>query len=280
MPPRNARSSGSKRYYDWRGERFWSVTTILSGGVPKPALLPWGIKSVAEGAVEAVRSGALVPMVEQDEMAAVQFLKGLPYAKRDRAANLGTEIHQAIEILAQGKPWPDWPLPIRPHMERFREFVDAFRPEWLASEASVYNRSQAYAGTLDAIVKIGDRTLLLDVKTGKAIYPEVALQLAAYRHAEFIGLPDGNEEQMPAVEGAVALHLTDQGYSLIEVETSERVFNAFLYAREVFRWQEETSKGVIAKEPVAPLFDADQARKEKLAADGARGIEEFGGVAA
>lgn len=278
MPPRNARSSGSKRYYDWKGNRFWSVTTILSGGVPKPALLPWGIKMVAEGAVEAVRSGALVPMVEQDEMAAVQFLKGLPYAKRDRAANLGTEIHQAIEVLAQGKPWPDWPLPIRPHMDRFREFSQAFRPEWLASEATVYSRTQAYAGTLDAIVRIGDRTLLLDVKTGKAIYPEVALQLAAYRHAEFIGLPDGNEEPMPAVDGAVALHLTDQGFSLIEVETSERVFNAFLYAREVFRWQEETSKGVVSSEPIAPLFDAVAERLAERAVVAERAIAEFGGV--
>lgn len=245
--PRNAKSVGGKRFYDWHGERFWSVTTILSGGVPKPALLPWGIKMVAEGAVEAVQSGALVPMVDQDADAAVQFLKGLPYAKRDRAANLGTEIHQAIEILAQGKPWPDWPLPIRPHMERFREFVGRFQPKWLASEATVYNRTQAYAGTLDAIVELADKKLILDVKTGKAIYPEVALQLAAYRHAEFIGLPDGNEEAMPTVDGAVALHLTADSYRLVKVETSQRVFDAFLYAREVFRWQEETSKSVIGE---------------------------------
>lgn len=257
MPPRNARSSGGKRFYDWKGERFWSVTTILSGGVPKPALLPWGIKMVAEGAVEAVESGALVPMVAQDADAAVKFLKGLPYAKRDRAANLGTEIHEAIEILAQGLPWPDWPLPIRPHMERFREFVDAFQPEWIASEASVYNRTQAYAGTLDAVVRIGGRTLLLDVKTGKDVYPEVALQLAAYRHAEFIGLPDGDEEQMPEVDGCVALHLTGDAFRLIQVETGPEVFNAFLYAREVFRWQEETSKRVINKTPISPLFDAE-----------------------
>lgn len=245
MPPRNARSTGNKRYYDWSGERFWSVTTILGGGVPKPALLPWGIKMVAEGAVEAVKNGSLVPMVGQDPDAAIQFLKGLPYAKRDRAANLGTEIHQAIEILAQGQPWPDWPLPIRPHMDRFREFVETHHPEWVASEATVYSRSQAYAGTLDAIVVIGGRRLILDVKTGKGIYPEVALQLAAYRHAEFIGLPDGNESPMPVVDGAVALHLTDTQWRLIEVDTSDVVFRAFLYAREVFRWQEETSKRVI-----------------------------------
>lgn len=243
--PRNSRSTGGKRFYDWRGERFWSVTTILSGGVPKPNLLPWGIKMVAKGAVEAYTLGSLAPMIEQDPDAAVQFLKGLPYATRDRAANLGTEIHQAIEVLAQGKPWPDWPLPIRPHMDRFREFVEHENPVWLASEATVYNRTQAYAGTLDAIVEIDGLRLLMDVKTGKAIYPEVALQLAAYRHAEFIGLPDGNEEPMPTVDGAFALHLTDQTWKIVEADTSQDIFQAFLYAREVFRWQQDTSKHVL-----------------------------------
>lgn len=247
-PPRNSRSTGSKRYYDWRGERFWSVTTILSGGVPKPALLPWGIKMVAEGAVEAAVAGSLLPMVHQDRDAAVQFLKGLPYAKRDRAANLGTEIHAAIEVLAQGKPWPDWPLPIRPHMDQFRLFAESYRPEWLASEATVYNRTQAYAGTLDAIAVVCGRTLLIDVKTGKDVYPETALQLAAYRHAEFIGAPDASEQPMPTVDGAAVLHLSGDAYRFVEVETSERVFNAFLYAREVFRWQTETSKQVIGAE--------------------------------
>lgn len=242
MPPRNARSAGSKRYYDWRGERYWSVTTIIAGGIPKPALLPWGIKAVAEGAVEAVRSGALPAMVDQDPAAAVQFLKGLPYSKRDRAATLGTEIHEAIELLAQGKPMPDWPLPIQPHMDQFADFVRVCEPEWVASEATVYSRTQSYAGTLDFIARIGGELVIGDVKTGKAIYPEVALQLAAYANAEFVGLPDGTEEPMPQVEGARALHLTPDGWTLHRVSIGDDVYRSFLYAREVFRWQEEISK--------------------------------------
>lgn len=270
MPPRNARSSGSKRYYDWKGERFWSVTTILSGGVPKPALLPWGIKSVAEGAVAAVKSGALVPMVEQDEGSAIQFLKGLPYSKRDKAANLGTEIHQAIEIIAQGLPWPDWPLPIRPHMERFRQFVETYKPEWIASEASVYSRTQSYAGTLDGIIRLRGEfehpfdgrltnpVLLIDAKTStepnKGPYPEVGLQLSMYRNAEFMGLPDGNEDPMIPVDGAAVLCIDPEGYRFLGVRTDDVVFTSALYAREVFRWQEETSKTVIGG-PVSRTID-------------------------
>jgi hypothetical protein len=50
--PKHAQNTrGGKRFYTWGDTNFWSVTTILSGGVPKPALVPWGIKSTAEGAV-------------------------------------------------------------------------------------------------------------------------------------------------------------------------------------------------------------------------------------
>lgn len=252
--PRNSTTGrGGKRFYSWRNENYWSVTTILSGGVPKPALLPWGIKMVAEGAVEAIENGVLAGMVEQDRDGAIRWLKGLPYAKRDAAAELGTYVHNAVEAHALGKPFPKWPVTVKPRMDAFVQFLADYKPEYHLTEASVYNRSQHYAGTLDAIVTIHGRKLVIDVKTGgKDVYPETALQLAAYRYAEFIGLPDGSEEAMWAVDGAAVLHLpATGGYSLVDVRTDEDVFRSFLYAREVFRWQEETSKSVL----LGPLND-------------------------
>lgn len=260
-PPRDAREVRGKRFYDWAGERFWSVTTIIGNGCPKPALLPWGIKKVAEGAVEAVQKGSLVPMVEQDPDAAVAFLKGLPWAQRDRAANLGTDIHQAIEAVQLGRPMPPWPLPLRPYMESFAGFVRDFSPSFEMAEETVYNRAESYAGTLDAIAVIGGNRVLLDAKSGSGIYPEVALQLAAYRNAEFRGLPDGSESPMPPVDGAMALHLRQDGYTLYDVEAGPEVFTAFLYVREVFRWMEVTSKGVIR----GALSPATLPREEKVA---------------
>jgi hypothetical protein len=130
-------------------------------------------------------------------------------------------------------------------MEQFLNFLADFQPIYEATEASVYNRTERYAGTLDAIATIQGRKLVLDAKTGKAVYPEVALQLAAYRYAEFMGLPDGSEETMREVDGAAALHLADDGYELIDVQADESVFRSFLYVREVFRFQEEQSKAVL-----------------------------------
>src|SRR3990167_6216175 len=228
-----------KRWYDWRGERYWSVTTIMGRGVPKPALLPWGIKMVAKGAADL--ADTLPALVHKDREAAVKMLKALPYAHRDRAANLGTLVHATIEAHRLGKPTPPPPADVAGHMRGFERFLVDFEPDYLATEAPVFNRTQKYAGTLDAIVRLklpmsdGYGDYILDAKSGKNIYPEIGLQLAAYRYAEFIGLPDGDEQPMPEITGALGLHLTASGYRLIEVRADEEIFNAFLYVREVFK---------------------------------------------
>jgi hypothetical protein len=256
--PRNATTAGNKRFYSWRDENYWSVTTILSGGLPKPALLPWGIKSVAEGVV--TKRDVLLPMLAECRTPdtcktgefcdacdqTIRWLKSTPYGARDRAADLGTFVHQAAEAYVLGKPFPKWPASVKPRMDAFTQFLADYRPEYEQTEASVYNRSESYAGTLDAIAAIGGRKILLDTKTGKGVYPEVALQLAAYRYAEFIGLPNGDEAPMPEVDGAAVLHIpATGGYELIEVRADRPVFTAFLYVRECFRFQEDMSKGVI-----------------------------------
>ncbi|MGH3452454.1 MAG: hypothetical protein ACRDQW_17490 [Haloechinothrix sp.] len=255
--PRNSNTArGGQRVYTWRSENYWSVTTIIGGGVPKPALLPWGIKMVAEGAAD--MAAQLPAMVAQDRDAAVRFLKGLPYAKRDRAADVGTYIHAAAEAYKLGQPFPKWAPEARPRMEAYVQFLEDFGPEYEATEASVFNRTEWYAGTLDAICTIGGRKFLIDTKTGKGVYPETALQLAAYRYAEFIGLPDGSEAPMPPVDGCACLHLTDDGYELLDVHADEDVFKSFLYVREVFRWQTELGQRTIGP-PLIPSVPSPEA---------------------
>nr|MBA2643598.1 hypothetical protein [Actinomycetota bacterium] len=161
------------------------------------------------------------------------------------AADLGTAIHEAVEAYVLGKPMPPWSDAVAPRMRQFERFLADYSPEYEATEASVYNRTERYAGTLDAIALVGGRKLVLDTKTGKALYPEVGLQLAAYRHAEFIGLADGSEGEMPETDGAAGLHLADDDYAFLDVQADAEVFRTFRYAREIFRWTDALSKGVI-----------------------------------
>lgn len=256
--PRNATTGrGGQRFYSWRSENFWSVTTILSA-VPKPALLPWGMKAVATYAVENIDQVSAI--ARTDPEGAIDLLKRAPYRARDKAADLGTRVHDACEAFRLGKPMPKWTPDVAGRMQCFTQWLEKYKPEFLAVEASVYNRTEQYAGTLDAIVRINGQVLLVDYKTSRTgIYGEVALQLAAYRHAEFIGLPDGSEAPMPESDGAAALWIVDgdlRDECFVGVDTGPQVFSSFLYCREMFRWTQETSKKVLAGPIPAAIADA------------------------
>jgi hypothetical protein len=165
-------------------------------------------------------------------------------------------------------------------MEQFKHFLADHQPEFVATEASVYSRTQRYAGTLDAIVRLNGQLIIVDYKTrggtnyplsGQtkgAIYPDDALQLAAYRHADFIGLPDGSEQAMYETDGAAILLLTDTGYQFMEVDAGDETFQFFLYVREVFRWQQEKSKKVLLGDFPATLETAGMAWQPTDSAQG------------
>lgn len=259
--PRNATTAATgKRFYTWRSEPYWSVTTIIGGAIPKPALIHWSANEVASFVCD--NPDTVLELVRNDRDAAYDMLKRAPWRKKEKAADLGTLIHAWIEAHRLGKPMPVCPEEVQPYLDSFERFIADFQPVYEATEASVYSRSQQYAGTLDAIVTLQlpleetQRRFILDAKSGKGVYPEVALQLAAYRYADFIGAPDGSEQPMPTVDGALALHLSPAGYRLIEVQADEQVFRAFLYAREVYRWCSETSKTVLGAE-YAPIIQEE-----------------------
>lgn len=244
-----------KRFYEWRGDPFWSVTTIIGGGVPKPALINWAKKFTAEVAYDEFKT--LAAMHDADDRdGAIDWLKGAAFRMRDRAADLGSIVHASCEAYALDKPIPPWPVTAKARMEGFKAFLEDHEPDYHNVEASVFNRSENYAGTLDSICTIAGRRYLLDIKTGKGVYPETALQLAAYRYSEFIAGADGAEIPMPEVDGCAVLHLPEAGgYELIEVRADPDVFRAFLYVREVFKWQSETAKSVI----LGPLVNLESA---------------------
>lgn len=233
------KDSANGRMYGWGDETFHSVTTIL-GALGKPWLGAWAAKMVAEYAVDYRSEWESLP-----KAGAVRLLKGAPWEKRDAAGDLGTAVHDAIEAVVLGQSRPEYPADVADRMSHFDRFLADYRPEFLASEAAVFNRRYRYAGTLDAIARIGEETLLLDVKTSKDVYPEYALQLAAYRFAEFLGLPDGTEAEIPATDGAAVLHISPTDYRLVRVRADEEVFRFFLYVAQAFRWQRETSKTAI-----------------------------------
>jgi hypothetical protein len=271
--PRHARQTTRGRTYSHptTGETVWSVSTIIDAGVPKKALTYWAAREVAEAAVANHR--VLTAMVDAVRIlrsddnrirgivsdpdaveAAIDWLKGAPWRKKTRRANVGSAVHSWIEQHTLGKPLPPVEdLDVAPYQPAWLAFIADFKPEFLASEMSVWNRTESYGGTLDWIARIGGRVVIGDTKTGKDVYADVALQLAAYARAEFALMADGSEQPLPALDGAVVLHLRDDGtYRLLPVDVGDAVFKAFLFAREVMRWSEEVAGDVLGAQLAGP----------------------------
>ncbi len=248
MPgPRNATTTARGRSYRWRDETFDSVTTIIGGGIPKPALKAWGERLVAE---TAVAKHAIWSEMTEDE--AIDWLKRSPWRETEKAAVQGSDIHAWAEAHILGEQPKKPTEKMEPYLAGFRRFLADWEPHYEMTEATVYNRRWGYAGTCDFIARIhglpghdGAALVLGDYKTGKGVYGEVALQLAAYRNAEFVGLKDGSEQPMPQVDACVCLHLTPAGYQLLPVDTGPEVFRYFCYAQQVRLFVEEVSKEVI-----------------------------------
>ena len=260
--PNQARDQGSGgRTYSWPPTpphefEVFSVTRAISGGLPKPFLLPWVAKITAEEAVK--KHKVLASLIESgDERAAVDLLKGARYRDMGTKADRGTIVHAALEGYLAGKGidneaileqlreahvprtmWKSAGLMINGLME----FLFDEEPEVYWSEATVYSREHGYAGTADLIAKmrIGGSLVpvILDVKTSKRIYDETALQLCAYARADFVGLDDGTEaplvpttgrKKAPPIEYGVVVRPTPSGgYEKATFALTDEVHELFL----------------------------------------------------
>lgn len=194
--------------YTLDGKPVLGVTTLLSKGLPKPALTYWSAKMVAEFVADQPEKVDVLREMGRGPMVAA--LKGVPWQKRDEAAVRGTDVHALAEQIIHGRE-VDVPTHLVDHVDGYVRWLDAFQVEPVLTEFVVANRTVRYAGTGDAIVRIGGETLCLDWKTSTNVYGETALQTSAYACAEFYLDDNGHEQSVPEVDGIGVVHITAAG---------------------------------------------------------------------
>lgn len=213
------------------------VTTLISQGIPKPNLLRWAARVVAETVadmhpddLDKLRLGPRDAMVAQ--------LKQVPFRQRDVAAVRGKEVHAYAEQLIKGAD-VDVPERLAGYVASAVQFMNEWRPAPVLVEASVGSRAHRYCGTVDLICDLPDgRRALMDYKTSMSgIYPETAVQLAAYRHAEFA--VDGTGAEIPlahlGINCTYAVWVREDSYDVIPVRSDRLVFEFFLNAAHTGR---------------------------------------------
>jgi hypothetical protein len=224
------REFGSGHVYALDGRRCPGVTTIIRNSSPAGGLLNWYARQAAEW--------ALIHGDARESLGDREWVKAAVRAgdvARDTAAERGRAIHAAADELIEGKP-----IEVDPEIaDRARlivDFLTTWRANVLARECVVFHTGHRYAGRFDAIAELADgNRWLLDWKTGSGVYPDAALQMAAYRNAEYL-VWNGEDKRMPRIDRTGVVHVTENAWHLIPVDTGPEVMAAFLSAIPLYRF--------------------------------------------
>lgn len=232
--------------YRLDGRPVKGVTTLLSKGFPK-VLHYWSARCVAEfvadfpDEVEQMRTMGRGPMVAA--------LKEVPWQKRDDAAIRGTEVHAWAEKVIYGNEH-DIPDHLLPHVQGYVDFLDRFDVKPVLTERPIASRQWWYAGTPDLIATIGGVPWLLDNKTSADVYPDTAMQCAAYANAEFFLDEHGVEQPIPEVERLGVLHIRADGTDLYPVADPAHAWKCFQHVSFIAKQMD-----LIKQQITEPAYD-------------------------
>ena len=242
------RNYGRNHSYKIDGLKVPGVTTI-TGHFKSGALAEYPGKQVANYAVN--NWGTLGGLAPADRLSKLLASR---WAERDAAAGRGTDVHAIARRLHEGETGVPYPDELAGHVESSVAFLDTLEPKIIAAELVIGNRTVRYCGTLDLIADLGPvpwdgeiippARWLLDLKTSRSgIWPETAMQLCAYEHAEVFLAEDGAERPMGwlEVERCAAVWIRADGWDLIPVDTGPDTWTYFQYLAWLYH-VEETRK--------------------------------------
>lgn len=242
--------------------RYYGVTSVL-GSLPKQMfLVPWAAKVVAEVAAEVAadywynkaNSNTLDMYETIEEDGEYEFdieayandLKHVWEWERDQAGEVGDEVHEAAEyILKESRGVANIAEALLDTRRgelgdgaftRLSHLVSFLRSNQVRVENvefTVYNDTEGYAGSCDLAAWVNGVPYILDIKTGKDVHEDVALQLTAYSRGEYI-LGDADKRLDMPFQGveldtvhAAVLHLRPTFCKMVDMACDEEMFDCF-----------------------------------------------------
>lgn len=185
----NDKSTKRAGMYLINNKYYPSVTQILSV-IDKPALRIWFGKQV-------YMATSLNPAISEQEALAE------PTKQSTTAKSRGTAVHDIVEAYENTGKVAGLEGPFQGYARAFESWINSNDIKVVGHEQTVKSEKYHYAGTLDLLVEVNGKLTLIDVKTGKDIYPEAHLQVSAYKQALS---EDGTE-----LQGAGILLLQEDG---------------------------------------------------------------------
>ena len=205
-----------------RGGFYWdndipyiSVTTVLGDVLKKTGLEYW------------MKQQVYLAMVKNPYLSEAQAMQSV-YETSSSAADRGSTVHSLIEAYkSSGAVIDTVPEQFKGYANAFYKWLAYFKPEILEQEKTLKNEEHKYAGTCDMVCMKEGKKFLIDFKTSEKgqLYPEVELQLSAYKHC------------LPDVDEIMAVGLSQEG-EYIEKVCNDR-FDIFLNVKNIWVWNNE-----------------------------------------
>jgi hypothetical protein len=168
---------------------------------------------------------------------------------RDDAGRRGSNVHHMVENYLKGleisliEPNTGnlaWSLAEYAMFERFVEFFTTHNPTILASEMQLIDVELLEAGTLDLLVELNGKKMILDIKTSNSIYDHYFLQLAAYKRMfervneaiDAVGILWLNAKTRTNGKGEA---IQGRGWQLLSKDDVSRELELFDYTKQLWR---------------------------------------------
>ena len=182
-----------------------------------------------------------------------------------KAADEGTQVHNAIEAFLEGKEikWMDdkghaiYNLDVWRMILRFSDFWKTYTPELIASEIHLLSHEHKYAGTCDLVVKLNNKIWLLDIKTSNSLHTSYNLQLSAYTKAWNEKYDDKIEETgiiwlKSSKRGPKEGKLQGNGWEIIQGDkTVDEYFTMFKNIYEIYLLENPNQKPIFESYPTS-----------------------------
>lgn len=225
----------AKHVYRVNGQIKPSVTGIVKVIDKSGPLMGWVAKLCSEEVAQGIKPGA--PLDELDIKDLCERVKKAYRKATSKAADIGTMAHAWFEAYGKSKLGlqspPDYPVNprLRNCVDAFLEWVKKNEVRFIECEPKVYSIKYGYAGTMDLDAYVRDIRGVWDYKSSSAIYPEMRLQLAAYKQAR------EEEGYGPyAVCGIVRVGKDGEGFEAQGFIDHETDWNGFQAAMNLHAW--------------------------------------------
>jgi hypothetical protein len=234
--------------YKLAGERTYLISaTAVTGIIDKSRfLIPWAVNLAGAHLKQYIETASAQQFTAEELLPVIDEALKQHTIRKEEAASIGDLIHAWAESFAlvqlENGESPniadDLDDRVINGINAFLDWYNAHDVKFICAEKLVYSSAHGFVGKIDAVAEVDGRKMLIDYKSGKAIYNDHLYQVAGYRLAY--------EEEHGPLSGAVILHFNKETGGLetkeIASEEYEKDADTFLACYAVKKREKELYK--------------------------------------